>query len=51
MAKHASDILVIEWSAGQMIEDVKLSLGNSNKIHFSAKSAAPLTDADEIEQK
>ncbi|MCB1196583.1 3-methyl-2-oxobutanoate dehydrogenase subunit beta, partial [bacterium] len=51
VAKHASDILVIEWSAGQMIEDVKLSLGNSNKIHFFGKIGGALTDADEIEQK
>lgn len=48
---HVSDYLVVEWSAGQMCEDVRLSLGYEKPIHLLSKLGGSLMDIQEVETK
>ncbi len=47
----ARQCLVVELSAGQLIEDVKLSIGNSKPIEFLGKMGGSYMTLDEIENK
>ncbi len=50
-ADHAQEYLVVEWSAGQLIEDVRLALGKSKPIHFHGVIGGRLMKISEIETK
>ena len=47
----ASDVLVVELSAGQMIEDVELALARSRPIHFLNRMGGMLVSPDEVVAK
>lgn len=47
----AQDYLVVEWSAGQLIEDVRLALGNQVPIHLLGVLGGRLMKMHEIEDK
>lgn len=49
--KNANQCLVVELSAGQLIEDVKLSIGYSKPIEFLGKLGGAYMTLDEIENK
>jgi len=49
--KNANQCLVVEFSAGQLIEDVKLSIGYSKPIEFLGKPGGSYMTLDEIEHK
>lgn len=48
VAENNCDFLVFEMSTGQMLEDVKLSLNGSNKIHFYGRPGGPVSTPVEI---
>ena len=47
-AGNNCEFLVFEMSTGQMLEDVKLSLEGSNKIHFHGRPGGPVSTPVEI---
>lgn len=47
-AKNTKKVLTVEMSAGQMVEDVKLSLNDADKVDFYGRSGGMLPDIDEI---
>ena len=47
-AKNVKKVLTVEMSAGQMVEDVKLSLNEAEKVDFYGRSGGMLPDIDEI---
>lgn len=47
-AENNTEFLVFEMSTGQMLEDVKLSLNGSNKIHFYGRPGGPVSTPLEI---
>jgi len=47
-ATNNCDFLVFEMSTGQMLEDVKLSLEGSNRIHFYGRPGGPVSTPVEI---
>jgi 2-oxoglutarate ferredoxin oxidoreductase subunit alpha len=47
-AQNNTEFLVFEMSTGQMIEDVKLSLNGSNRIHFYGRPGGPVSTPVEI---
>jgi 2-oxoglutarate/2-oxoacid ferredoxin oxidoreductase subunit alpha len=47
-AGNNCEFLVFEMSTGQMLEDVKLSLNGSNKIHFHGRPGGPVSTPVEI---
>ncbi|MBN1907096.1 MAG: 3-methyl-2-oxobutanoate dehydrogenase subunit VorB [Deltaproteobacteria bacterium] len=50
-ASNNTEFLVYEMSTGQMIEDVRLSLNGSSRIHFHGRPGGPVsTPADIYEQ-
>jgi 2-oxoglutarate/2-oxoacid ferredoxin oxidoreductase subunit alpha len=50
-AKNNTEFLVYELSTGQMLEDVKLTLNGSSRIHFYGRPGGPVsTPADIFEQ-
>ncbi len=50
-ALKASSVLVVELSAGQMIEDVELALARSRPIHFLNRMGGMLVSPDEVVAK
>jgi 2-oxoglutarate ferredoxin oxidoreductase subunit alpha len=48
MSRSVKDFLVFEMSTGQMVEDVKLSLGERGRIHFYGRPGGPISTPDEI---
>jgi 2-oxoglutarate ferredoxin oxidoreductase subunit alpha len=50
-ALKASTVLVVELSAGQMIEDVELALARSRPIHFLNRMGGMLVSPDEVVAK
>jgi len=50
-ALKASAVLVVELSAGQMIEDVELALARSRPIHFLNRMGGMLVSPDEVVAK
>jgi len=50
-ALRASAVLVVELSAGQMIEDVELALARSRPIHFLNRMGGMLVSPDEVVAK
>ena len=50
-ALRASAVLVVELSAGQMIEDVELALARSRPIHFLNRMGGILVSPDEVVAK
>ncbi|MDX9702480.1 MAG: 3-methyl-2-oxobutanoate dehydrogenase subunit VorB [Candidatus Auribacterota bacterium] len=50
-SKHTQEYLVVEWSAGQLIEDVRLALGKSKPIHFHGVLGGRLMKINEVESK
>ena len=50
-ALKASSVLVVELSAGQMIEDVALALARSRPIHFLNRMGGMLVSPDEVVAK
>ena len=51
MAGRAKEILVVELSTGQMIEDVQLSLDSRRKIHFHNRLGGMLVSPEEVISK
>ncbi len=47
-AAHAKAFLTVEMSAGQMIEDVRLAVGNSKPVHFFGRTGGMIPNAAEI---
>ena len=47
-AMRANSVLVVELSAGQMIEDVQLALEGSRPIHFHHRMGGMLVSPDEV---
>lgn len=47
----AKKILTVEMSLGQMIEDVKLSIKNPEKVDFYGRSGGMLPETDEIKRR
>ncbi len=50
-AKDVDDILVVEMSAGQMIDDVKLALGHDKKYHFYGRTGGIVPTPVEVYNK
>jgi 2-oxoglutarate ferredoxin oxidoreductase subunit alpha len=50
-ALKANSVLVVELSAGQMIEDVELALARSRPIHFLNRMGGILVSPDEVVTK
>jgi len=50
-AEKAKAVLVVELSAGQMIEDVQLALARSRPVHFSNRMGGMLVSPDEVVAK
>jgi 2-oxoglutarate ferredoxin oxidoreductase subunit alpha len=50
-ALKASAVLVVELSAGQMVEDVELALARSRPIHFLNRMGGMLVSPDEVVAK
>ena len=50
-AEKAKAVLVVELSAGQMIEDVQLALAGSRPIHFFNRMGGILVSPDEVVSK
>ena len=50
-ALKASSVLVVELSAGQMIEDVELALARSRPVHFLNRMGGMLVSPDEVVAK
>ncbi len=50
-AEKASGVLVVELSAGQMIEDVRLALEGRRPIHFHGRTGGMLATPEEIVDK
>jgi 2-oxoglutarate ferredoxin oxidoreductase subunit alpha len=50
-AEKASAVLVVELSAGQMIEDVRLALAGSKPMHFMNRMGGILVSPDEVVAK
>jgi 2-oxoglutarate ferredoxin oxidoreductase subunit alpha len=42
------DFLVFEMNTGQMIDDVKLSLGGKSNVHFYGRPGGIISTPDEI---
>jgi 2-oxoglutarate ferredoxin oxidoreductase subunit alpha len=47
-AQKASDVLVVELSSGQMIEDVQMALKGSKPVHFHNRMGGMLVSPDEV---
>lgn len=47
-ARRAQSVLVVELSSGQMIEDVRLAIGNERPIHFQCRLGGMLVSPDEV---
>jgi 2-oxoglutarate ferredoxin oxidoreductase subunit alpha len=50
-AQKAKDVLVVELSAGQMVEDVQMALEGSRPIHFHNRMGGMLVSPDEVINK
>ncbi len=50
-AERASNVLVVELSAGQMIEDVRLAVEGRRPIHFHGRTGGMLATPEEIADK
>lgn len=50
-AAVAKAVLVVELSTGQMIEDVRLAIGDSKPIHFLNRAGGMLVSPDEVVAK
>ncbi|MDD4600572.1 2-oxoglutarate oxidoreductase subunit KorA [bioreactor metagenome] len=50
-AENASALLTLELSAGQMIEDVRLSVGNIKPVHFYGRTGGMMPSPQEIYQE
>ena len=48
LASQARGILVVEMNAGQMVEDVRLAVGDSCPIHFHGRMGGVVPLPDEI---
>jgi 2-oxoglutarate ferredoxin oxidoreductase subunit alpha len=51
LAARARDVLVVELSMGQMIEDVRLALHDEKPIHFHCRSGGMLVSPEEVIDK
>jgi len=49
--KNAKKVLVIEMSAGQMIEDVKLALGDGSNISFYGRMGGGIPTKEELDKE
>jgi 2-oxoglutarate ferredoxin oxidoreductase subunit alpha len=47
-AARADSVLVVELSAGQMIEDVRLALEGAKPIHFHGRMGGMLASPEEV---
>ena len=50
-AEKAKAVLVVELSAGQMIEDVRLALQGSRPIYFHGRMGGMLASPEEVMEK
>ena len=50
-AGRARDVLVVELSTGQMVEDVRLALEGSRPIHFHSRVGGMLVSPEEVVEK
>jgi 2-oxoglutarate ferredoxin oxidoreductase subunit alpha len=50
-ADKANAVLVVELSAGQMIEDVRLALEGNKPIHFHGRMGGMLASPEEVMEK
>jgi 2-oxoglutarate ferredoxin oxidoreductase subunit alpha len=48
LGESVENFLVFEMSTGQMLEDVKLSLGANSDIHFYGRPGGPIPTPDEL---
>lgn len=46
--KNASDLLAVELSAGQMIEDVRLSVNGAKPVHFYGRTGGMMPSPQEV---
>jgi len=49
--RESSEYLVVEWSAGQMFEDVLLSIGSKKPVHFLGSHGGRIIEISEIDVK
>ncbi|MCK5451411.1 MAG: 3-methyl-2-oxobutanoate dehydrogenase subunit VorB [Candidatus Omnitrophica bacterium] len=50
-ADKCSNFLVVEMSAGQMVEDVKIAVQNNKKVHFYGRTGGSIPTEEEIIEK
>lgn len=50
-SKNASELLTLELSAGQMIEDVRLAVGGVKPVHFYGRTGGMMPNPQEIYQQ
>ena len=50
-AERAKDVLVVELSTGQMIEDVQLAVAETRPIHFHGRAGGMLASPEEVAEK
>ncbi len=51
IAARANNVLVVEMSAGQMLEDVKLAINGSRPIHFFGRMGGGVPTTKQVEHK
>jgi len=47
-ARKAEKVLVVEMNAGQMVEDVRLALGDKVPVDFYGRTGAMIVESEEI---
>ncbi|MEE8341173.1 MAG: 3-methyl-2-oxobutanoate dehydrogenase subunit beta, partial [Candidatus Neomarinimicrobiota bacterium] len=51
LSDNVKGVLVVEMNAGQMVEDVRLSINNNIPIEFYGRMGGMIPQPDEIVQK
>ena len=51
LAGHAKAILVVEMSSGQMVEDVRLAVGNGMPVHFLGRMGGGVPEVPDLVDK
>ena len=51
MAKKGASFLVVEMSAGQMVEDVRLAVQDDDRVHFYGRMGGGVPTEEAIMEK
>jgi 2-oxoglutarate ferredoxin oxidoreductase subunit alpha len=51
LAGRGRKFLTVEFNAGQMVEDVRLSVNGKSKVHFYGRPGGPIVTPEEVQDK